>query len=109
MNSLLFLMSRFIGSFNLTVAAAGCQQSIPRHRRHPLNEFRAKKNVGIVEHAVFQRHNNKLRLFKMLFEHDADILSVGQIQGSVHLVEDVDGRRFEQQHSQDQREGHQRS
>lgn len=41
-------------------------------------------------------------------QHLADVLCVRQVQSGVHLVQDVDGGRFEQQHGQDERQGHQR-
>ena len=44
----------------------------------------------------------------MCAQHLSDVLRVRQVQGGVHLVQDVDGRRFEQQHGQDQRQGNQR-
>lgn len=39
-------------------------------------------------------------------QHVADVLRVRQVQGGVHLIQDVDGSGFEQQHGQDERQGH---
>ena len=58
---------------------------------------------------VFEGDDDELRLFKVLFEHDADVLRVRQVERGVDLVEDVDGRRLEEKHGQDQRQGHQRA
>ena len=46
---------------------------------------------------------------EVVFEHPADVLGVGEIQRRVHLIQDVDGSRFEQQQGEDERESHQRS
>lgn len=45
----------------------------------------------------------------MCAQHLSDVLCVRQIQGGVHLIQDVDGSGFEQQHGQDERQGHKRS
>ena len=43
----------------------------------------------------------------MCAQHLSNVLCVRQIQGGIHLVQDVDGSRFEQQHGQNERQGHQ--
>lgn len=47
-----------------------------------------------------------LRVPKVCAQHLSDVLRVRQIQGGVHLIQDVDGSGFEQQHGQDERQGH---
>lgn len=44
---------------------------------------------------------------EMCAQHLSNVLCVRQIQGGIHLVQDVDGSRFEQQHGQDEGQGHQ--
>ena len=46
---------------------------------HSINKFGAEKNIGVVEHAVFEGYNNKLRTFEMAFQHLANVLSMWQI------------------------------
>jgi hypothetical protein len=38
------------------------------HCRHAIDELGAKEYIGIVEHALFERHNNELRVLKMRLE-----------------------------------------
>lgn len=48
-----------------------------------------------------------LGVSKVCAQHLSNILCVRKVQGSIHLIQDVDGSRFEQQHGQDERQGHQ--
>lgn len=49
-----------------------------------------------------------LRVREVLLEHPADVLCVRQVQGGVHLVQDVERRGAEQQQRQHQGQRHQR-
>ena len=45
----------------------------------------------------------------MRADHAPDVLRVAQVERGVHLVEDVDGRRLEEQKREDERERQQRA
>ena len=49
-----------------------------------------------------------LRVFEMWLDHLTDVLSVWYVQGSIHLIQDVQWGRFKQQHGQDQGQGYKR-
>lgn len=65
-------------------------------RGHPVNKLRGKQNVRVVEHAVFQRNDYKLRTLEMFFEHFSNVFGVGNIECGVDFVQDVQWRRFEE-------------
>lgn len=70
-----------------------------------MNEWMDRYNTG----ALYGRRwdlRQYLRVPKVCAQHLSDVLCVRQIQGGVHLIQDVDGSRFEQQHGQDERQGH---
>ena len=44
-----------------------------------------EENISILEHAVFKRDHDELRMFKVSFQHLSDVLSVRQVQSCIHL------------------------
>ena len=60
----------------------------------PATHLGAENDVCVVEHALLQRHNDELRLWKVRADHAADVLRVAQIQRGIHLIQDVDWRRL---------------
>ena len=86
----------------------GLGLSISRDGGDTVDKFGFEEHVGIVEHAVFKRHYNELRVFEMGSEHLTDVLGVRQIQGGVHFIEDVQRSWFKQQHGKDERQCDQR-
>ena len=71
-------------------------------RRHPGDSRDAVDKLGpiedvcILEHAVFQRDNDKLTLFEMTLQHRSNILRVGQVKRGINLVQNVNWRRLQQ-------------
>ena len=80
-----------------------------RHSGDAIDELGAIEHVCILEHAVLERHNNKLTLFEVTLQHRANILRVGQIECGVDLVQNINWRRLQQQHRQDKTQRHQRA
>lgn len=97
---------------------------------HAIDKLRLKEDIGVREHAILQGHHHKLqgenlniitvcflkpllqlcvhvlphlRVPKMCAQHLSNVLCVGQIQGGINLVEDVDWSGFEKKHGQDER------
>ena len=54
-------------------------------RRTSIDEFGAEDHVGVLEHALLQRHDNELRMFEVVFDHGANVLGVAQIKRRIHL------------------------
>ena len=83
-----------------------------------VNEFGPKQHVGVLEHALFQGHDNELRMLKVILDHCTNVLRVAQVQsrinliasffkmrmrpsfGRAYLVQDVHRCRFEQKQRQ---------
>mmetsp|Transcript_111039 Transcript_111039/g.319097 ORF Transcript_111039/g.319097 Transcript_111039/m.319097 type:complete len:525 (+) Transcript_111039:487-2061(+) len=63
----------------------------------------------MVEHPLFQGHDDELRVREVRPDHVPDILRVTQVQCGVDLVQDVHGRRLEQQQGQHERKCEQRA
>ena len=42
-------------------------------------------------------------------QHLSDVLGVGEVQGSVHLIQDVERSRYEEEQRKDERESYQGS
>lgn len=55
-----------------------------------LDEGDLEEHVGILEEALLQTYYYKLAVLKELPNHDADVLSVGEIQSRINFVEDVE-------------------
>lgn len=78
------------------------------HHTRALAEAGTEDAVRVLEHAVLERHDNKLRPLEARFDEAADVLSVRQVQRRVHLVQDVHGRRLELEQGHDEGEGDER-
>ena len=50
-----------------------------------IHKLGAEDDAGILEHALFERHNQKLRLREVLLDHAPNVLRVAQIQSRIHL------------------------
>lgn len=68
-------------------------------------EPRPENPVRVLEHAIFQGDNNKLRTLEARLDQSTDILSVGKIKGSIHFVQDIHWRRLELKERHDERDG----
>ena len=67
-----------------------------------INELGLEKYVGVVPHALLQRYDQELRLRKVFLQHHTDILCVGQVQGRIDLIQNIQRSRLESQQRQDQ-------
>lgn len=87
----------------------------PDYRGHAVYKLRSEQNVGVVEHAILQGHYQELGPLEVGLQparrqwlgqlarngsHCADVLGVGEVEGSVDLVEDVHRCRLEQEQSE---------
>ena len=63
-----------------------CSDFCPRDCGHSVDELGPEQNVGVVEHAVLERHHDELGALEVGLEHVANVLGVTEIQGRVHLV-----------------------
>lgn len=63
---------------------------------------RLENAVGILEHAILERHNNELRSLESGLDQATDILRVRQVESGVDLVENVHWRWLELQKRHDQ-------
>ena len=79
--------------FSGHILLVGC----PAHSGHAINKLGAEQDVGIVEHTVLQGHNNELWMLEVGLQHVTDVLGVAQVKGRVHLIENVERGRLEQQ------------
>ena len=68
------------------------------HGRNAIDELCPIEHGGVFVHAVLERYNNKLTLFEVILQHCANVLRVGEVEGGVHLVKNVNRCRFQQQH-----------
>lgn len=74
-----FLCSAFPSSPDCSAAISiprGLGLSIPRDCGNTIDKFGFEEHVGIVKHAVFKRHHNKLGMLEMSPKHLADVLGV---------------------------------
>lgn len=76
------------------------------HRGHPVHELRPEEHVGVIEHAVLEADHDELRVLEVVLEHLSDVLRVGEVEGGVNLVQDVEGRRLEEEQGEDEGERH---
>lgn len=97
-----------MGSLRVVLALdfAGCHDG---DDAGALGEAGAEDAVGVLEHAVLERHYDELRVLEARLDDAPDVLRVAQVQRRVHLVQDVHGRRLELEERQDQRQRDQRS
>lgn len=72
--------------------------------RTSIDKLRAEEHVGVLEHALLERHDDELRVLEVVFDHRANILCVAQVERRIHLVQNVHRCRFEEQQRKDQRE-----
>ena len=56
------------------------------HGGHPVHKLGAEEHVGVVEHPVLERDDDELGAPEVGLQHVANVLSVTQVQGRVHLV-----------------------
>ena len=82
--------------------------SISGDSRHAIDELCFEKNVSVVEHPVFEGNHNELRMLEVCSEHLTDVLCVGEIQGGIYFIEDVQRGGFKEQHGENERERYQR-
>ena len=68
----------------------------------PTIALSSPRTVGVVEHALLQRHDDELAVAEVRAEHGADVLRVAEVERRIHLVENVQGRGLEQQQRQDE-------
>ena len=54
-------------------------------KRTPINKLRTEYHIGVLKHALFQRHDYELRMLKVVFDHCADVLRVAQVKRRIHL------------------------
>ncbi len=81
---------------------------VARDPRRAVDKLGLEDHIGVLPHALLQRHNDKLRKFKVRSQHLADVLRVGEVQRCVDFVQNVHGRRLEEQQRQNERERKQR-
>ena len=62
----------------------------PRNLTFTFVKFSLVEDIGMCEHALFQRNYKELRLWEVGLNHLADILGVRQVQSGVYLIKDVD-------------------
>ncbi|PSN69326.1 hypothetical protein BS50DRAFT_339636 [Corynespora cassiicola Philippines] len=67
-----------------------------------VHESRPEDAVRVLEHAVLETDHNELRALEPRLDKTANVLRVRQVERSVHLVENVHGRRLELQQRQDE-------
>lgn len=80
-----------------------------RHHRDDTGAFtksRPKNPICVLEHAVLQTDNDKLRILKPSLNDSTDVLGVGQIEGGVDFVKNVHGCRLELQKSENKGQRH---
>ena len=70
----------------------------------PVAKPHAEEDVGVGEEALFERDDDELCTVEAGVEERANVLSVGQVECGVDLVEDVHQRRFELHQYHDQRQ-----
>jgi len=71
-----------------------------RHNTHntcTFRESRPEDPIGILEHPIFQTHNDELTALEPRLDQAPNILSMRQIQSSVHFVKNIHRRRLELQ------------
>lgn len=68
----------------------------PGNSRHAVHKFGLEKDVCVIEHAVLERDHYELAVSEVRAQHLTDVLCVGKVQRSVHFIENVDRRRFEE-------------
>ena len=59
------------------------------YRRNTFDKFGAEHYVCIVEHALFQRNNDELRVREVFAQHLANILRMREIQCGIHLIQNI--------------------
>ena len=82
--------------------------SISGNSRHAIDELCFEKNISVVEHSVFEGNHDELRMLEVCSEHLTDVLCVGEIQGGIYFIEDVQRSGFKEEHGENERERYQR-
>ena len=72
-------------------------QRLPVNLALSLSKVHLKQHVGIMEHALLQRYQNELRLWKSLTYHVPDVLGMAQVQCRVNLIQNIKWRGLIQQ------------
>mmetsp|Transcript_9488 Transcript_9488/g.23970 ORF Transcript_9488/g.23970 Transcript_9488/m.23970 type:complete len:387 (+) Transcript_9488:220-1380(+) len=93
----------------LRVRGLGGAEHGARYGRDAVDELRPEDDVCVVEHALLERDHHELRLREVLANHRTDVLRVAQVEGRVHLVQDVERRRLEEQQREHERQRDQRA
>lgn len=73
--------------------------------RDTIDKLGPINDVCIVEEAVLVAYHQELGLGEMLLDHPPYVLAVVEVQGRVHLVEDVEGRRLEPAEEREREKG----
>ena len=74
------------------------------YQTRPLLKPGAKDPIRVLKHAVLQTHHNKLTTLEPSLDQPTNILRMAQIQRRIDLIQDIHGRGFELQESEDQGE-----
>lgn len=72
-----------------------------------MNLLRPEQHIGILVKTLLKRDNEKLALGKVLLNDHSEVLCMRQVQGGVHLVEDVERSRVVLQKREQKRQGQQ--
>ena len=82
---------------------------ISRNLGFAVCELNFKQDIGISEHAFFERDDQELALREMHLNHLTNVLSVLKIQRSIDLVQNVQGCWLIFEQSQDEAKRQQRA
>ena len=76
------------------------RQSLDHAR--PFAEPRLEYAVRILEHSIFQAHDDELRALELRLDETSNVLRVRQVESGVDLVQDVHRCRLELEQGHDE-------